>query len=96
MGSSASYSEDLRRARALGFLVEEGHVENLVEAALRFPLGNSGVATVLVGYSTKEHLEQSVCWMGPTEGWHILAVAPPKLSPSALIQQWPEQHWSSL
>ena len=63
MGSSASYSEDLNRARALGFLVEEGHVENLVEAALRFPLGNSGVSTVLVGYSNMEHLEQAVRWM---------------------------------
>ena len=63
MGSSARYSEDLRRANALGFLVGEGHVENLVEAALRFPLGNSGVSTVLVGYSNMEHLEQAVRWM---------------------------------
>ena len=63
MGSSARYSEDLRRAKALGFLVGEGHVENLVEAALRFPLGNSGVSTVLVGYSNMEHLEQAVRWM---------------------------------
>ncbi|PKB63885.1 MAG: hypothetical protein BZY80_05030, partial [SAR202 cluster bacterium Io17-Chloro-G2] len=63
MGSSGSYSEDLSRARALGFLVEEGHVENLVEAALRFPLGNSGVSTVLVGYSNTEHLEQAVRWI---------------------------------
>ena len=63
MGSSDSYSEDLNRARALGFLVEEGHVENLVEAALRFPLGNTGVSTVLVGYSNMEHLEQAVRWM---------------------------------
>ena len=64
MGSTDSYSEDLRRARALGFLVEEGHVETLVEAALRFPLGNSGVSTVLVGYSSIEHLEQAARWMG--------------------------------
>ena len=63
MGSSQSYSEDLGRARAMMFLVEEGHVENLVEAALRFPLGNSGVSTVLVGYSNMEHLEQAVRWM---------------------------------
>ena len=43
--------------------MEDGHVENLVEAALRFPLGNSGVSTVLVGYSNMEHLEQAVRWM---------------------------------
>lgn len=63
MGSSDSYSEDLSRARTLGFLVDDGHVENLVEAALRFPLGNTGVSTVLVGYSNMEHLEQAVRWM---------------------------------
>lgn len=63
MGSSGSYSEDLSRAKALGFMVDDGHVENLVEAALRFPLGNSGVSTVLVGYSNMEHLEQAVRWM---------------------------------
>jgi len=63
MGSSGSYSEDLSRAEALGFMVDDGHVENLVEAALRFPLGNSGVSTVLVGYSNMEHLEQAVRWM---------------------------------
>lgn len=63
MGSSASYSEDLSRAEALGFMVDDDHVENLVEAALRFPLGNSGVSTVLVGYSNMEHLEQAVRWM---------------------------------
>ena len=60
MGSTDSYAEDLSRARALGFLVEEGHVEDLVEAALRFPLGASGVSTVLVGYSSLEHMEQAV------------------------------------
>ena len=63
MGSSGSYSEDLSRAEALGFMVDDDHVENLVEAALRFPLGNSGVSTVLVGYSNMEHLEQAVRWM---------------------------------
>jgi aryl-alcohol dehydrogenase-like predicted oxidoreductase len=63
MGSSGSYSEDLSRAKALDYMVDDGHVENLVEAALRFPLGNSGVSTVLVGYSNMEHLEQAVRWM---------------------------------
>ena len=72
MGSTGSYSEDLRRARSLGCLVEEGYVENLVEAALRFPLGNSGVPTVLVGYSNKEH------WSNRSAGW-TGALCPPKL-----------------
>jgi aryl-alcohol dehydrogenase-like predicted oxidoreductase len=29
----------------------------LVEAALRFPLGSEAVSTVLLGYSSLEHLE---------------------------------------
>ena len=63
MGTSDSYSQDLGRAQRLKFLVEQGYADSLAEAALRFPLGNSGVSTVLVGYSSMEHLEQSVRWM---------------------------------
>jgi aryl-alcohol dehydrogenase-like predicted oxidoreductase len=37
--------------------VDEGHVGSLVEAALRFPLGSDAVSTVLLGYSSLEHLE---------------------------------------
>jgi aryl-alcohol dehydrogenase-like predicted oxidoreductase len=37
--------------------VREGHAGSVVEAALRFPLSSPGVSTVLVGYSTLEHLE---------------------------------------
>ena len=33
---------------------------NLVEASLRFALGNAEVTGVLVGYSSLEHLEQAV------------------------------------
>jgi aryl-alcohol dehydrogenase-like predicted oxidoreductase len=32
-------------------------VESLVEAALRFPLGSDAVSTVLLGYSSLDHLE---------------------------------------
>lgn len=62
MGTSESYSQDLERAQRLKFLLEEGYADNLVEAAIRFPLGNAGVSSVLVGYSSMEHLEQSVRW----------------------------------
>jgi aryl-alcohol dehydrogenase-like predicted oxidoreductase len=48
---------DVRRGRELDALVREGHVGSVVEAALRFPLSSPGVSTVLVGYSTLEHLE---------------------------------------
>jgi len=62
IGSGRDYEEDLRRASAFQFLVSEGAVENLVEAALRFVLSNQGVATALVGFSSLEQLEQSAEW----------------------------------
>jgi len=41
-------------------LVDEGFADDLVEASVRFALSNTGVSTVLVGYSNLDHLEQSV------------------------------------
>jgi aryl-alcohol dehydrogenase-like predicted oxidoreductase len=38
-------------------LVQEGHAASVVEAALRFPLSSDAVSTVLLGYSSLEHLE---------------------------------------
>ena len=46
--------------RASGSWLQEGYVDNLVEASLRFALSNTGVSSVLVGYSSLEHLEQAV------------------------------------
>lgn len=33
---------------------------SLVEASLRFALSNTGISSVLVGYSSQRHLEQAV------------------------------------
>ena len=60
IGSSRDYSQDQARANGFRFLQQEGYVVNLVEASLRFALGNAGVSSVLVGYSSLEHLEQAV------------------------------------
>lgn len=60
IGSSRNYSQDQERADAFRFLIREGYVDSLVEASLRFALGNGGVSSVLVGYSSLEHLEQAV------------------------------------
>ena len=60
IGSGRDYDQDRARAEGFRFLQEEGHVSNLVEASLRFALGNAGVSSVLVGYSSLEHLEQAV------------------------------------
>ena len=60
IGSGRHYGEDLTRSNDFRFLQKEGYVDSLVEASLRFVLGNPGVSGVLVGYSSLEHLEQAV------------------------------------
>ena len=75
IASGPDYPTDVGRARALRVLVEEGHVASLVEAALRFPLGSDAVSTVLLGYSSLEHLEGAA-----------VAVGKGPLSPEALAR----------
>jgi aryl-alcohol dehydrogenase-like predicted oxidoreductase len=57
IASARDYATDVRHARMLHALVDEGHVESLVEASLRFALASDAVSTVLLGYSSLEHLE---------------------------------------
>lgn len=57
IASGPDYATDVQRSRTFGVLVEAGLVDNLVEAALRFTLSHSAVSTVLLGYSSLEHLE---------------------------------------
>jgi aryl-alcohol dehydrogenase-like predicted oxidoreductase len=57
IASGPDYASDVARARALQPLVTEGHAGSLVEAALRFAIGHDAVSTVLLGYSSLEHLE---------------------------------------
>lgn len=57
IASGPDYRADVGRARTLQALVEEGHARSLVEAGIRFALGREGVSTVLVGYSSLDHLE---------------------------------------
>lgn len=59
IASGADYAADVRSARMLGALVEEGHAQSLVEASLRFALSADGVSTVLLGYSDLQHLEDA-------------------------------------
>ena len=60
IGSGRDYDLDRLRAEEFRFLEQEGFVANLVEASLRFALSNAGVSSVLVGYSSLEHLEEAV------------------------------------
>src|SRR5712671_2284650 len=57
IGSGGSYRADVERARRIEPLIREGHAESLIDAALRFVIANDAVSTVLVGYSTLDHLE---------------------------------------
>ena len=57
IATAPDYAVDVRRAQALQRLVTEGHADSLVEASLRFALTADAVSTVLLGYSSLEHLE---------------------------------------
>ena len=57
IASGRDYATDVQRARTLGALLEEGHVDSLIEASLRFALTDEAVSTVLLGYSSVEQLE---------------------------------------
>jgi L-galactose dehydrogenase/L-glyceraldehyde 3-phosphate reductase len=57
IGSGSNYAADVRRAHRLHTLVQEGDANSLVELALRFAISHPSIGTVLVGYSTLEHLE---------------------------------------
>jgi aryl-alcohol dehydrogenase-like predicted oxidoreductase len=57
IGSGADYGHDVARARRFLPLAQEGHADSLVEASIRYVIAQRAVSTVLVGYSTLEHLE---------------------------------------
>lgn len=57
IATAPDYRTDVARAQLLGALVREGHASNLVEASIRLAVGSDAVSTVLVGYSSVEHLE---------------------------------------
>ena len=59
IASGRNYGEDVTRAGSFDFLIKEGHVDNLVEASLRFALSTEGISTVLVGYSSIDQLEKA-------------------------------------
>lgn len=60
IASSQSFAADVALAERFGFLVDEGYTSSLVEAAIRFAIGQSGVSTAVIGISTLEQLEEAV------------------------------------
>jgi len=59
IATGPDYASDVERAQALRALVTEGHVGSLVEASLRFALSSPAASSVLLGYSSLEHLEDA-------------------------------------
>jgi aryl-alcohol dehydrogenase-like predicted oxidoreductase len=57
IASGPDYASDVHRAARFRALVDAGHAESLVDAAIRFALSCDAVSTVLVGYSSLEQLE---------------------------------------
>lgn len=62
IASEAEYADDVGKAQLFQFLVEEGHVINLVEAAIRFVISHPAVSTALVGVSSLAQLEQAITY----------------------------------
>jgi L-galactose dehydrogenase/L-glyceraldehyde 3-phosphate reductase len=62
IASSPEYADDVAQAQRLVWLIDEGHVTTLVEAAIRFVISNPAVSTALVGVSTLEQLEQAIAY----------------------------------
>jgi len=70
IASEPAYSDDVARAQRFTFLVEDGVVSNLIEAAVRFAASKPGVSTALLGISSRDQLEQAVEYAerGPLSG----------------------------
>jgi aryl-alcohol dehydrogenase-like predicted oxidoreductase len=60
IATEPDYAADVARALRFAFLVQEGIVSNLVEAAIRFVISKPEISTALVGISSLEQLEHAV------------------------------------
>ena len=60
IGSAPDFAADVARAKALEPLVRECGAADLTELAERFVISHPAVSTMLVGYSTLDHLEAAI------------------------------------
>jgi aryl-alcohol dehydrogenase-like predicted oxidoreductase len=60
IGSAPNFSSDVARAKELEPLVRDSGSSNLTELAERFVIAHPAVSTMLVGYSTLDHLEAAI------------------------------------
>jgi aryl-alcohol dehydrogenase-like predicted oxidoreductase len=60
IASAEDYATDVEHAGRLRPVVDKGYAEDLMEASIRFALASDAISTVLVGYSTFEHLQRAI------------------------------------
>ena len=60
IGSAPSFAADVARTKAFEPLVRDGGAADLTEFAERFVISHPAVSTMLVGYSTLDHLEAAI------------------------------------
>jgi aryl-alcohol dehydrogenase-like predicted oxidoreductase len=60
IATGGDYAEDAARARQFDFLLADGTVSSLAEAAVRFAISKPEISTAMVGTSSLEQLEQAV------------------------------------
>ena len=60
IASGANLAADAQQARAFEFLIEDGVVESLVEAAIRFAISAKGISTALVGLASFDQLQSAI------------------------------------
>jgi aryl-alcohol dehydrogenase-like predicted oxidoreductase len=80
IASGKDYEADVAQALSFKYLVTEGWVESIAEAAIRFALSHPNIATALVGISSMDQLEQA------------LAAAQKGALPAEVIAQLPLAH----
>jgi aryl-alcohol dehydrogenase-like predicted oxidoreductase len=60
IGSAPDFAGDVARAKQLEPLVREGVATSLTELGERFVISHPAVSTMLIGYSTLQHLEEAI------------------------------------
>jgi aryl-alcohol dehydrogenase-like predicted oxidoreductase len=60
IGSALSYEADVRRARRLTPIVQEGFAASLTEAATRFAISHPAIGTILVGIAAPHQFENAL------------------------------------
>jgi L-galactose dehydrogenase/L-glyceraldehyde 3-phosphate reductase len=60
MASGRTYNDDLERAQAFRFLIDDGYASSMAAASVRFAISNTEISTVLVGIANIEQLQQAL------------------------------------